>query len=682
MSAVLSLPPGFQVYFNLENAVLRDEVSKLPFVNPVQSEKNVEILIIDSLHLAEGINPRHLILIDTSCAPKAVSENTFLFSIHIEDKWGPELLGLVSALSQGHGPSVLKAQAKYKSQLDSITCSLEETIIWTNEKFEIISFTDNAAALFKLDMGQIQGSKLQEIVQCEEEDLCALLTKRASVNASEKLGVSGVLKNGDKLYLNIGIKSNGVRRYQLNLVDVSLQRAADKRFIKLANYDPVTGLANRGLLFEFLQRAINRSKQSGRLVALLILNLNHFNRIDDETGIQLSDEVLKTAADRLKFLLHNNDMLARWGGDELALVMEDLKYVDSISRIAEKIVSVYSNPFVIDGHDYYVTPSIGIAVYPEADDTINGLIQAADTAMYEAKTLGGRNTYRFYQSQLQEDAEERASIERQLSRALDHKEFELYYQPKVSIQGERVVGFEALLRWNHPDWRDVSPEKFIPIAEESGLIKPIGDWVLRQACVQMGIWIDKFPQMRDCSIAVNVSPKQLNDPYLPGRIAVILADSRLDAARLEIEITESAIMDNPDQTIDILRKIHELGIKISIDDFGTGYSSLSYLSKMPIDCVKIDRSFVIDIGLNNSTESIIQAILVMSSELGLTNVAEGIETVEQMAFFRRTNCDVLQGYMFSKPRSEVDIDALFLGEYPALHQELSQLEINRLRPQT
>ena len=677
MSAVLSLPPGFQVYFNLENAILRDEISNLPFMNPVQSETDVEMLIVDSLHLSEKIKHRYLILIDTSCAPKAVSGKTFLFSVHIEDRWGPELLGLVSALSQGHGESVLKAQAKHQSQLDSITCSLEETIIWTNEKFEIISFTDNAVTLFKQNMNQLQGSKIQEIVQCEEEDLRALLIKRASVNASEKLGVSGILKNGDKVYLNIGIKRNGFNRYQLNLVDVSTQRAADKRFIKLANYDPVTGLANRGLLFEFLQRAINRSKHSGRLVALLLLNLNHFNRIDDQTGIQLSDEVLKTAADRLKFLVHDNDMLARWGGDELALVMEDLKYVDSISRVAEKIVSVYSNPFVIEGHDYYVSPSIGIAVFPEADDTINGLIQAADTAMYEAKTQGGRNTYRFYQSQLQEDAEERASIERQLSRALDHKEFELHYQPKVSIKGERVVGFEALLRWNHPDWQNTSPEKYIPIAEESGLIKPIGDWVLRQACVQMGIWIEKFPQMRDCCMAVNVSPIQLNDPYLPGRIAVILAESRLDAQRLEIEITESAIMDNPDQTINILRKIHELGIKISIDDFGTGYSSLSYLSKLPIDCIKIDRSFVLDIGLNNSTESIIQAILVMSSELGLSNVAEGIETVEQMSFFRRTNCDVLQGYMFSKPKSDADIDVLFSGEYPALHQELTQLEFNR-----
>jgi predicted signal transduction protein with EAL and GGDEF domain len=386
---------------------------------------------------------------------------------------------------------------------------------------------------------------------------------------------------------------------------------------------------------------------------------------------------LKAAAERLQFLVHDNDMLARWGGDELALVMEDLQYIDSVSRIAEKIVSIYSNPFVIEGHEYYVSPSIGIAVFPEAEDTINGLIQAADTAMYEAKTQGGRNTYRFYQSKLQEDAEERASIERQLSRALDHNELELHYQPKVSITGESVVGFEALLRWNHPDWQNVSPEKYIAVAENSGLIKPIGDWVIRQACMQMGIWIDKYSQMRDCSIAVNVSPKQLNDPYLPGRIAVILAASNLDAARLEIEITESAIMDNPVQTIDILQKIHELGIKITIDDFGTGYSSLSYLSKMPIDCFKIDRSFVLDIGLNHSTESIIQAILVMSSELGLTNVAEGIETVEQMGFFRKTNCDVLQGYLFSKARSEEGIDMLFSGDYLPLHQSLSKLELGR-----
>jgi len=680
MVAISSLPRDFKVHFSIGNAKLRDEIARLPFMKAYVAESNdpasnVRILVADAISDSQAKQYEYLILIDTSCVPCAVPNNTILLSCFPNENIAAELIGIISALNQGHAASLLKSQGRQLLQIESITCSLEEAIIWTNENFQIISSTDSAAAILRQEKKNLKGRKFQELIKYEEEDLHDLLRKRALVNASEKLGLNGVLTDGEKIYLNIGIKLVGFNRYQLNLIDVSSQYAADKRFIKLANYDPVTGLANRGLLFEFLQRAITRSKRSGRYVALLLLNLDHFNRIHDETGVQLSDEFLKTAANNLKFIIHENDMLARWGGDELALVMEDIKYLDSVSRIAEKIVALYSNPFVIDGQDYYVSPSIGIAVFPEADDTINGLIQAADTAMYEAKTEGGRNTYRFYQSRLQEDAEERASIERQLRRGLDYSEFELVYQPKICISSEKIVGFEALLRWNHPDWQGVSPDKYIKIAEECGLIRPIGDWVLRQACSQMGNWIEQFPQMKDCSIAVNVSPKQLDDPYFAGRIAVILADSHLDAKKLEIEITESAVMDNPEQTILILNKIHELGVKISIDDFGTGYSSLSYLKKLPIDCIKIDRSFVMDIGINESTEAIIHAILVMSSELSLTNVAEGIETPEQMAFFKRTNCDILQGYMFSKPRSQADIEDIFSQSYPALHEELSQIEL-------
>jgi EAL domain-containing protein (putative c-di-GMP-specific phosphodiesterase class I) len=297
--------------------------------------------------------------------------------------------------------------------------------------------------------------------------------------------------------------------------------------------------------------------------------------------------------------------------------------------------------------------------------------------MFEAKKFEGHNTYRFYAVKLQEEEEERAQIEKMLRRALDNGEFSLMYQPKVSVKAEKVIGFEALLRWQHPEWDNISPGIYIPIAEECGLISQIGDWVLRQACTKMASWQAKYPQMADCTIAVNVSAKQLTDTFFASRVASILADAKLPRTKLEIELTESSVMEDPEEGIRILQKLHELGVKISIDDFGTGHSSLSYLRKLPIDCVKIDRSFVLGIGNDQSSESIIHAILVMSSKMGLTNVAEGIETPEQLRFFDDTPCDIIQGYIFSKPLTEMEVDALFGGPQPALRERFEEVLLPR-----
>ena len=673
MAAVISLPHEFTIHYVLADPVLEDAIQSMPFATPGTTETPCDILIVDNVDSLHSTDFKYAILLDAACFPAVIPDNTILLQELPGENLKADLISIITTINQGNAHSLLRQQASYSTRLDWLTHGLEEAIIWTNEKFEILAMTDRTASLFKLTQEHIQGRPFLEVVRCEEEDLHEMLLKRAAAMATDKLELAGRLQDGTKIYLKVGIRPISHDRYQLNLVDVSSQRAADKRFLQLANYDPLTGLANRGLLYEFLQHAMARSKRNGRLVAILLLELDHFNRVSAETGAQMGDELLKNASGRIKHLLNDHDMLARWGGDELAIVMEDLEHPDTVSRIATKILSVLSNPVVLDGQDYYVSPSIGIAVYPDADETLNGLIQAANTAMFEAKKSEGKYNFRFYQAKLQKVAEQRALMELHLRRALDNQEFKLFYQPKVSISQEKVIGFEALLRWQHPEWNNVSPAEYIPVAEQCGLIGQIGDWVLRQACTKMSQWQQEFPQMSECSIAVNVSPIQLNDPYFASRIAAILAESHLAADRLEIELTESAVMENPEQGIRILKKIHELGVKISIDDFGTGYSSLSYLTKLPIDCIKIDRSFVIDIGLDKSTESIIQAILVMSSKLGLINVAEGIETIQQMAFFEGTHCDILQGYMFSKPRSEEDISSMFTGIRPALHKELSQL---------
>ena len=679
MSAAISLPHGFAVHYELSDPALQDVVASMPFATPREEGRDSSILVSDSIDLLLQRSFDHGILLDASCTVVSAPTNVIVLSIQPGKPFMSDMVALVTTISQGNASSLLNLQDHYVTQIEALKVSLEEAVIWTDHQLTILSFTDSATSMLKQRRSQLTGQTLLDVLRCDEDDMLTMLVKRAEVNATDKMEVEGRLSDGTKIFLMVGIRLLAEQRYQVNLVDVSSQRAADKRFMKLANYDPITGLANRGLLFEFMQHAIGRSKRSSRLVALMLLDLDPFDRVSEDNSAQIGDELVKNAASRIRSILQEHDMLARWGGDELAIVLEDLEHPETVSRIAQRIMSLLSSPFVIEGMDYYVSPSIGIAVYPEADETVNGLIQAANTAMFEAKKEDGRNNYRFYQAKLQEVAEQRARIEQGLLRALENEEFRVFYQPKVSISQEKVIGFEALLRWDHPDWVSVSPQIYIPIAEECGLIGQIGDWVLRKSCLQMAEWQSEYPQLRDCSVAVNVSTKQLADSNLAGRISSILNESSLAVDKLEVEITESSVMEDPEKAIDVLNQIHDLGVKVSMDDFGTGYSSLSYLKKLPIDCIKIDRSFVIDIGQNESTESIIQAILVMSSKLGLFTVAEGIETLEQLSFFEGTHCDILQGYMFSKPLSTMDVEALFGGQTPALHEALQNLA--RVRPE-
>jgi diguanylate cyclase (GGDEF)-like protein len=676
MSAI-ALPHGFSIHYDITDSYMRDAMQSVPFAVSVVGIDDTQFLVADQLSKFEGINFDAGILLDTSCAPLDLPDNVISLVVEHGEAFTARLVGLITALNEGHKQTILNLQRSSFRKLDDVVMGIEETIVWTDQQFAIISATRGALDLFSEPVHKLVGRNFLTVMNCDEDDTDTMLAKRAAINTPEKVEIQGKRVDGQKCWLRVGIRAVSGKRYQLNLIDITSQKAADKRFIQLSNYDPMTGLANRGLLFEFLQHAMARSKRSNSSVALLLLDLAHFNQVSDETGVQLGDGLITSAAERIKQLLRDQDMLARWGGDELAIVLEDIESPEVASRLAQRIISIMSNPFVMDDKDHYVSPSIGIAVYPEADETINGLIQAADTAMFEAKKFEGHNTYRFYAVKLQEEEEERAQIEKMLRRALDNGEFSLMYQPKVSVKAEKVIGFEALLRWQHPEWDNISPGIYIPIAEECGLISQIGDWVLRQACTKMASWQAKYPQMADCTIAVNVSAKQLTDTFFASRVASILADAKLPRTKLEIELTESSVMEDPEEGIRILQKLHELGVKISIDDFGTGHSSLSYLRKLPIDCVKIDRSFVLGIGNDQSSESIIHAILVMSSKMGLTNVAEGIETPEQLRFFDDTPCDIIQGYIFSKPLTEMEVDALFGGPQPALRERFEEVLLPR-----
>lgn len=674
---LVALPQGFKITYDVIDGQLLDSIQTLPFASSADSNDVEGILVSDHVNGFTNRAYSHGIYLESYLTPIDLPVDVVSLPVTPGDGFGAELIGVINAIHQGHEPSLLNIQRGSQRIFSSLVTGLEECVLWTDEYFKIIESTDSVVQVLGLSHEQIIGMNFSDAIRSDKDELHGMLEKRAAVGVSEKIDVEGTRPKGTKAYYKVGTRKVSKKRYQLNIIDCTSQKESDKRFIQLSNYDPVTGLANRGLLFEFLNHAMMRSRRSETSVALLLLDIDHFKNDSDNTDLNTSDEILKKSSERISHLLNDQAMLARWGGDELTIVLEDIDRPETASRMAQKIMAIFETPFAIDGKDHFASISIGIAIYPDADSSVNGLIQAASTAMYEARKDAGLNSYRFYLAELQKEADERALVEQHLRRALDNNEFEVYYQPKVSIKEERVIGFEALLRWQHPEWATVSPGVYIPIAEECGLINQIGDWVLTEAVDRMAQWSRENKQLANCSIAVNISAKQLADPKFAARVATVLEDAGLSASRLELELTESSVMEDPEEGICLLQKIRDLGVKISIDDFGTGYSSLSYLRKLPMDCVKIDRSFVIEIGSEQSAESIIHAILVLSSELGVSNVAEGIETSEQLAFFEGSHCDVIQGYFFSKPITANEVEIMFSQPKPALHSHFEALSLGR-----
>ena len=427
--------------------------------------------------------------------------------------------------------------------------------------------------------------------------------------------------------------------------EISERKRAEERLNYMAHYDQLTGLPNRILFNDLLKQAMIEAAAHERLVALMFLDLDRFKTINDTLGHETGDALLKAVAERLRDCLRRGDTVARLSGDEFALVFADMAHIDDASRLAQKILDRFTTPFRIGERDLFITSSIGITLYPFDQDDANTLLKNADAAMYRAKEQG-RNNYQFYTSEMNVRALERLSFETNLRQALERDEFILHYQPKVDLVTGNVIGMEALLRWQNPELGLVSPAEFIPLAEETGLIVAIGEWVIRTACKQNKAWqAAGLPSLR---ISVNLSARQFKEKNLVERVAQALKETGLEARYLELELTES-LLQTPETTITPLKELHALGIHLSIDDFGTGYSSLSYLKRFPIDTLKIDRSFVRDITTDADDAAIANAIITMAHSLGMYVVAEGVETGEQLAFLCQRKCDSMQGYYFSKP---------------------------------
>jgi diguanylate cyclase (GGDEF)-like protein len=474
---------------------------------------------------------------------------------------------------------------------------------------------------------------------------------RVAITSQDEIGTLGLAFNRMAADLSVSHDALVQRTVELGNANTHLKEEVREREIAaerieyLAYYDSLTALPNRSLFSKLLSQALVLARRYGTQLAVVFVDLDRFKNINDTLGHHAGDLLLQEMANRFKSCLRESDVVARLGGDEFVVLLPNLGGTSDVEVVARKLLHVASKSFTALGQEFHVTASIGVSTFPKDGENEPLLMTHADIAMYQAKEEG-KNNFQFYSEKRNAHSFERLALESSLRRALEHGEFELHYQPKIDLHSDRIVGTEALLRWVHPDLGMVAPAKFIPVAEETGLIVSIGKWVLRTACAQNVVW--QKAGLPHLSMAVNLSARQFLDENLLHDVASILGETGMNPMLLELEITESMLMYNVDKAMAILQEFRNLGVRLAIDDFGTGYSSLSNLKRFPIDTIKVDRSFIRDLPGDPENRGITEAIIAMGRALSLTVVAEGVETKEQAEYLREHACDEFQGFYFSK----------------------------------
>jgi diguanylate cyclase (GGDEF)-like protein len=472
--------------------------------------------------------------------------------------------------------------------------------------------------------------------------------------------------------------------FQRRLSEEERQRKAQEESMRhQAFHDPVTSLPNRASFTGQLAEALARAKRASSPLAILFLDLDLFKRVNDSLGHDAGDRLLRIAAERIRRAVRQGDLIFRMGGDEFTVLLEDLRGPEEAGAVAQRVLESVAEPVQVEHHELSVTASIGIALFPRDDVVEERLVKSADTAMYRAKDLG-RNRYAFFAPEMNERVEQQMRMEAALRQALKNGEFVLYYQPRVSVVSGRASGLEALLRWRHPEWGLIEPARFVPLLEETGLIVPVGAWVLAEACHQAAAW--QSAGSAPVRVSINISSRQFRDEGLLKAVGSALRASGLPAGLLELELTESLLIDNVDYAMDVLHKLKALGISISIDDFGTGYSSLGYLKRFPIDSLKIDRGFVRDIASSPKDAAIVDAICALGRSLDIALVAEGVEHTWQAEYVCAQQCAELQGYLFSRPLPAHEVPAALALTYTvpraisanaAIHSGVSLRQLTR-----
>ncbi|HOP93004.1 MAG TPA: EAL domain-containing protein [Acetivibrio thermocellus] len=543
--------------------------------------------------------------------------------------------------------------------------SIGEAVITTDENGTVTFSNYEIQKMLGLSEEEILGKKLDKL-------LSGLVDKREKVY---KIPIEEVVNRGSmiKLETDLSLVTPGGRRLVegtvapirndsdviigtvVALKDITEIKKKDEILYNMEYYDPLTGLPNRSLFSDRLKMALAQSKRNNEMCALIILDLDNFKAINDTLGHSVGDMLLKQVAEKIKGYLREVDTVARIGGDEFIIIQPQIKDINDATRAADRILKKFQQPWILEGKEYYITASMGIGIYPNDGEDPQTIFKNADTALYRAKELG-RNNYQLYTESMNQKVLQRLDIENSLRRAIEKEEFVLFYQPQIDIKTGKIVGFEALLRWYHPDYGLMPPMEFIPVAEDSGLIVVIGEWVLETACRQNKKWIECG--LEPHLISVNLSARQFQRSNIVEVIDRIRSSTGLAPELLELEITESTAMQDLSFTIDVLNQLRKKGIRVSLDDFGTGYSSLNYLRQLPIDTLKIDKSFVQDIRANSKEEAIAKTVISLAHKLDLTVVAEGVETKEQLLFLKKEKCDKAQGYLFSKPLPAEEIEKM------------------------
>ncbi len=578
------------------------------------------------------------------------------------------ILNTVTAIIMTFLMGVVRTEATLLKESEESLLSFIETandLIFSTTPDGMVIYSNQAVSqLLAYGQGELKLLQVSQIVAPNARSTC-----NAAVAHALKRGSSGTIEtvftssDGRKVPVEGSLTCSFYEKRPIAIWwicrDITDRKLVQNQLYQLAHYDSLTGLPNRALLYDRLRHARAHAHREGLSMAVIFLDLDRFKIINDTLGHPVGDKLLQSVAKRLSSCVREVDTAARIGGDEFVIILVNLRDPTDAEKIATKVLSSLASSQSIDGHELFVTTSIGISIYPRDDEDVDNLIKKADIAMYAAKSAGS-NTFRFYASEMDENAHKRFVLENSLRKALDNHEFLVYYQPKVEISSGSVTAFEALLRWQHPELGLLAPGEFISLAEETGLIIPIGEWVIRQVGIQCIAW--KQQGLTNPRVAVNLSGYQLQQKNFLGIVADILRETGLSPDCLEFEITETVIMQNPDFTISVLNELRDMGINISIDDFGTGYSSLSHLKRFSVNTLKIDRSFVREVESNTTDAAITSAIIAMGNSLNMRVIAEGVETKGQLDFLREKLCDEMQGYYFSRPMPPEKVIGFMAGK--------------------